>query len=86
VGRRLAAGNWHGFMVGRAAMKNPALFSGKDSSLQQAKKLLEEYAALCKENSEPSEHDMKIKAFHFFRGFEGSAGLRREISEGKYDF
>lgn len=85
-GKKLAE-KWHGFMIGRAAMKNPTVFSANlEIDEENAKKLLKEYAELCNENDEFTENDIGIKAVQFFRGFPNSAKLRKEVSEGSYSF
>jgi len=87
-GKKLAQeGGWHGFMIGRAAMKNPTVFS-KNIKLNEenAKKLLKEYTELCKKNNELDDNDIKTKAVQFFRGFPNSAKLRKQVSEGSYSF
>jgi len=87
-GKQLAEkGGWHGFMIARAAMKNPSLFSENiDISETNAKRLLREYLELCNENNELDKNDIRTKAVQFFRGFPNSAKLRKEISEGSYSF
>jgi len=80
-------GKWKGFMIGRAAMKNPTVFSTNlEITEENAKKLLKEYIELCNRNNELDKSDMRTKALLFFRGFPNSAKIRREIAEGSYSF
>lgn len=73
------------FMVGRAAMANPMLFSGRAPSSDGARfALLREYLDIRREylgkTTESSEaRDLKMKAMNFVSGMKGAAAIRARI-------
>jgi len=85
-GRKLVEAGYCGsFMVGRAAMRNPMLFSGKTPAGAGEKfALLKEYAILCdryRENTGgPRLRDIKLKAMNFLCGIRGASVLRLHAS------
>jgi len=73
------------FMVGRAAMENPMLFSDKKPvSMKCRKGLLEEYLALYRKYiGEPDKNDLKLKAVNFISGVQDAASIRDSICRAK---
>jgi len=73
-----------GFMIGRAAMRNPLCFSNKNlNSLKAEKKLFLEYAKICERYGSLKPNDLKQKALFFFRSCKNCASIRRGISKTK---
>ena len=73
-------GYCHDFMVGRAAMSNPMLFSDKKpESGRVKKKLLDEYIEIHRTHSEPSVNDVRSKAIHLLSGIKNAARLRDRV-------
>ncbi len=75
-------------MIGRAAIKNPAIFKecidytkGKELSIDKVK-LLREYLALCKKYRY-RDTNIKMLATNFIRGEDNSAKVRDQISKAK---
>jgi tRNA-dihydrouridine synthase B len=72
------------FMVGRAAMSNPMLFSDREPAGFPGKlKLLEEYVEIHRKFSEPSVRDVRAKAVQFISGVSGASRLRDGLSRAK---
>jgi tRNA-dihydrouridine synthase B len=72
------------FMVGRAAMANPMLFSDKKpGSFDDKMKLLDEYVEIHRRYSEPSANDVRSKAISFLSGVKNAAMLRNRLSRAK---
>ncbi|MBU0528000.1 tRNA-dihydrouridine synthase family protein [Candidatus Micrarchaeota archaeon] len=72
------------FMVGRAAMSNPMLFSDeKPESFDDKIKLLEEYVEIHRKYSEPSVKHVRSKAINFLSGVDWAAKLRNSLSRAK---
>ena len=72
------------FMIGRAAMADPGVFSSPPSSTASRKRsLFLEYRAICEESGRQSFVDLKSKALQIFSGFENSMAVRREIGLSK---
>lgn len=68
------------FMIGRAAMADPAVFSSPASSTAERKRsLFLEYHGICEDSGSVSFTDLKSKAMQVFSGFDGSAGVRRKV-------
>jgi tRNA-dihydrouridine synthase B len=80
-GRLLAAkSGCAGFMVGRAAMADPAIFSSPQGAEPERKRsLFLEYLSLCEEFGMKRFPDLKSKAIQIFSGFKDSAGMRRAL-------
>ncbi len=69
-----------GFMVGRAAMTDPGIFSSpKEESPERKRSLFLEYLSLCEELGMKRFPDLKSKAIQMFSGFGNSAAVRRGI-------
>jgi tRNA-dihydrouridine synthase B len=69
------------FMVGRAAMSNPMLFSNKTpAGFEQKMKLLDEYIEIHRKYSEPSVNRVRSKAINFLSGVHDAARLRKRLS------
>jgi len=67
------------FMIGRAAMADPAIFSSPASSTAERKRsLFLEYHSICEDYGSVSFTDLKSKAMQIFSGFDDSAGVRRK--------
>lgn len=72
------------YMVGRAAMSNPMLFSDSEpDGFEGRLRLLEEYIGLHRKVSEPSVKDVRAKAANFFSGVRGAARLREKLGRAK---
>ncbi|MFH1685559.1 MAG: tRNA-dihydrouridine synthase family protein [Candidatus Micrarchaeota archaeon] len=72
------------FMVGRAVMSNPMLFSDKKpESFEQKMKLLNEYVEIHRKYSEPSVKHVRSKAVNFLSGVDWAAKLRNGLSRAK---
>jgi tRNA-dihydrouridine synthase B len=68
------------FMVGRAAMTDPGIFSSpKEASPERKRSLFLEYLSLCEELGVERFPDLKSKAIQMFSGFGNSAAVRRGI-------
>ncbi len=75
------------FMVGRAAMSNPMLFSDKKpEGFDDKMKILDEYIEIHRRYSEPSVNRVRSKAINFLSGVEGAARLRNKLSRAKNVF
>jgi nifR3 family TIM-barrel protein len=73
-----------GFMIGRAAMSDPAIFSSQEKSTHQRKhKLFLEYLDICNRFSSIFVPDLRNKAIQFFSGFKHSTELRVKIGQSK---
>jgi tRNA-dihydrouridine synthase B len=69
------------FMIGRAAMADPAIFSSPASSTPERKRsLFLEYISVCEDFDSVSFTDLKSKAMQMFSGFENSASARVRVS------
>jgi tRNA-dihydrouridine synthase len=82
-GRRLVSeGYCDSFMVGRAAMANPMLFSDRrPQTIGERFALLEEYAAIHRElKGEPALNDIRAKAIHLMNGLRDASVFRGRIS------
>jgi tRNA-dihydrouridine synthase B len=72
------------FMVARAAMSNPYVFSGKDAKDFIARKeIMLDYIGRCKSLGKIDVVDIRQKALFFMRGFPASAEMRNAISRFK---
>ena len=72
------------FMIGRAAMGNPEIFSGISTVTKEQKtKIFERYHSICQEYDCLYFTDLKSKAIQFFTGFNGSVSIRRYIGASK---
>lgn len=72
------------FMIGRAALSNPKIFASmRIKNLEEAKELLGEYLAVCKENNYSEITNIRLVAIQFFRGFRGSADIRNSLARAK---
>jgi tRNA-dihydrouridine synthase B len=72
------------FMVARAAMSNPYVFSGKDAKGFIARKeILLGYIGRCESLGKMDVVDVRQKALFFMRGFPESAEMRNAISRFK---
>ena len=68
------------FMMGRAAMADPAVFSSPDAAtLERKRSLFMEYLSLCEESGQARLPDLKSKAIQMFSGFGNSADFRARI-------
>jgi len=77
---RIGAGFCDSFMIGRAAMSNPLVFSNKTHiTYDQRKKLFFEYVDICREHNAVDIRDLKLKSVQFFRGVSGVAALRQRL-------
>jgi nifR3 family TIM-barrel protein len=77
---RIEAGFCDSFMIGRAAMSNPMVFSNKTHiTYDQRKKLFFEYVDMCKEHGKLDVRDLKLKSVQFTRGVSGGAALRNRL-------
>ncbi|VVB98266.1 tRNA-dihydrouridine synthase B [uncultured archaeon] len=74
----------YAFMVGRAAISNPLIFSGKETSSKEAKKkVFSEYLKMAEKYGEPELFDCRLKAFELFRSLPDIAKFRGEIAKTK---
>ena len=72
------------FMVGRAAMFNPMIFSDRTPTKQDRIGLLEHYLRLHKDYiGEPAIRDVRLKAIQFISGITGASALRDRITKAK---
>ena len=72
------------FMVGRAAMSNPMLFSDRKAESEREKAgLLDEYVEIHRRYSEPSVNDVRAKAMHLLSGVRNAAMLRNMLGRAK---
>ncbi len=72
------------YMVGRAAMANPMLFSDRiPETFDDKKGLLDEYVGIHRKFSEPDVNDVRAKAIHFLSGVKGAAKLRDNLSRAR---
>lgn len=80
--KRMDGGYCDSFMVGRAAMANPMLFSDREPRGLEGKfGLLDEYLALHREYlGEPQLKDVKLKAMNFVSGSIDAGKLRNRIA------
>jgi tRNA-dihydrouridine synthase B len=77
---KIDAGFCDSFMIGRAAMSNPLVFSNKTHiTYEQRKRLFFEYVDICREYSKLDVRDLKLKSVQFFRGVSGVAALRQRM-------
>ena len=73
-----------GFMIGRAALRDPSVFSDKPTStFAQKLELFKDYYAICAELDSIYYPDLKAKAIQFFSGFENSVELRIKLCQTK---
>jgi len=81
-GRELAGRYCDSFMVGRAAMANPMLFSDREPDGMGGRfGLLDEYLSLHREYvGEPSLKDVKLKAMNFVSGVQDARKIRNRIA------
>lgn len=84
-GRRLAReGFCDSFMIGRAALSNPLVFSGREPKTKgEKKRIFAEYLSLAEKYSEPGLFDCRLKAFELFKCLPNIAQFRNEISRTK---
>jgi len=79
-GSRIAGGFCDSFMIGRAAMSNPLVFSNKTHlTYEQRRKLFFEYVDICEKHSKVDVRDLKLKSVQFFKGVSGVAALRQRL-------
>ena len=80
-GKLLAAeSGCKGFMIGRAAMTDPGIFSPpQGASPERKRSLFMEYISLCEEFGMKRFLDLKSKAIQIFSGFRGSAAMRKRL-------
>jgi tRNA-dihydrouridine synthase B len=83
---RIETGHCDSFMVGRAAMRNPMLFSDKaPESATERFAILREYVSLHDEYRELSGglrlRDLKLKAMNLLCGIRGAAALRARVGK-----
>lgn len=86
AGRRyVESGYCDSFMVARAAMKNPMLFSGKEpSDFKDRMRLLEEYLTIFRSYiGEPRVNDARIKALQFFNAVPSATSIRDRVCRAK---
>jgi nifR3 family TIM-barrel protein len=73
-----------GFMIGRAAMADPAIFSSPAPPTQKRKfDLFMQYIELAKKFDYLYLGDVRTKALQLFCGFDNSSRLRRKIGQSK---
>jgi len=73
-----------GFMIGRAALSNPKVFSGGSiGDIEEAKEILHKYLKICKENDYQEMTNIRLVSIQFFKGFRGCAGVRKSLSKAK---
>ncbi len=79
--RYVKEGYCDSFMVGRAAMSNPMLFSGrKPEDLEQRLSLLGEYISIHRRyRGEPLLKDVRMRGVKFISGVSGAARIRKKI-------
>jgi tRNA-dihydrouridine synthase B len=84
-GRELAKNGYcSGFMIGRAAMGDPEIFSSPDTTTPKRKyNLFMQYMRFAEKFNCLSIGDLRAKALQFFSGFNHSSSIRRKISESK---
>ncbi len=80
---KIRQGYADGFMIGRAALKNPYIFEGKEMNINLIKKVFFEYLHILEKNNELELHDLKLKSIHFISNIKNAARLRKEISTSK---
>src|SRR5512143_3862580 len=69
--RMVAEGYCDSYMVARAAMANPMLFSGRSGkTLEEKLGLVEEYISICRRYGEPQAGDVKLKAVNMMSGID----------------
>ena len=69
-----------GFMIGRAAMADPEVFSSPPlATLERKRSLFMEYVDLCREFKRVKLSDLKSKAIQIFSSFDDSASFRAKI-------
>ncbi len=83
---RVESGHCDSFMVGRAAMRNPMLFSNKSpESARERFAILREYVSLCEAYGEITGslrlRDLKLKAMNLLCGMQGAAALRARVGK-----
>jgi tRNA-dihydrouridine synthase B len=80
-GRRIMAEcGCAGFMIGRAAMSDPGIFSSPPPATRERKRsLFSEYWSLCDEFGRLRLSDLKSKAIQMFSGFGNSTDFRARI-------
>jgi tRNA-dihydrouridine synthase B len=81
---RVESGHCDGFMVGRAAMRNPMLFSDRaPESAGERFGLLDDYLEICGRlglpEGGPKLKDVKIKAMNLVCGLRGASAIRKSI-------
>jgi len=72
------------FMIGRAALSDPEIFSSpKSITLERKKRLFMEYMKLCEDHDMVYLPDLRSKAIQLFFGFRNSAAMRVRIGNSK---
>ncbi len=82
--RYVREGYCDSYMVARAAMADPAFFSGPGSAAFGDKmRLVREYVAICSEYGEPQAWDVKLKSVSMMCGFKGAAAVRNRLCRAR---
>lgn len=82
--KRVEEGYCDSFMIARAAMTNPMIFSGETPNIQKRMVLFGEYLELYQKYiGKPEITDLKLKAVNFISGIENAAQLRNRICRTK---
>jgi len=80
----IKGGSCSSFMIGRAAMGDPEIFSNPPSpSMERKSRLFMEYIGLAEKFGSLNFADLRQKALQFFCGFDQSSITRRKIGESK---
>lgn len=84
-GKKLARdGYCDSFMVGRAALANPPIFSGKEAKTKEEKKrLFREYLKLAGKYGKAELFDCRLKAFELFKSLPSISQFRGELARVK---
>ncbi|MEW6748738.1 MAG: tRNA-dihydrouridine synthase family protein [Candidatus Micrarchaeota archaeon] len=74
------------YMIGRAAMSNPMVFSGKEAGPKERFAMLEEYIALCEKHGCDALKNSRIKAVNMLAGVRNASKIRdRAFRAGSVD-
>ncbi len=78
--RKIKEGYCDGYMICRAAMQNPGVFSNKHLN---PKEIFKGYVKECKKWDMLELKDLKLKALQFYRCFPNAAKIRNKIAQSK---